>query len=209
MRGVSATQLRVAQDRFVAAWGQMGSNWGISRTMAEVHALLYITGDGLNTDEVMERLSISRGNASMSLRALVEWGLAQRVHRRKDRKEYFEAEQDPWALMRKVVRERVRRELHPALALLFEARDLTNPETRGSTDAASASATEISPVDASAGGGSASGDAEALTLQVERHNQRLDQLLELLQTVDRLAERFVGAEGKGLRLAASVLSRIP
>ncbi|MGQ0627727.1 MAG: GbsR/MarR family transcriptional regulator, partial [Phycisphaerales bacterium] len=94
------------QDRFIAAWGQMGSTWGISRTMAEAHALLYITGQPLCTDEVMERLKISRGNASMSLRALLDWGIIRRASKRGDRKEYFEAEQDVWTLLKAVVRER-------------------------------------------------------------------------------------------------------
>ncbi len=74
--------IREAQDRFIAAWGQMAGAWGISRTMAEVHALLYITGESLNTDEVMDRLQISRGNASMSLRSLLDWGIVERAHRR-------------------------------------------------------------------------------------------------------------------------------
>jgi HTH-type transcriptional regulator, glycine betaine synthesis regulator len=117
--------LAAAQDRFIAAWGQMGSTWGISRTMAETHALLYITGEPLCTDDVMERLAISRGNASMSLRALVDWAIVSRVHKRGDRKEYFQAEQDPWAMVQAIVRERLKREIHPVMAALFEVRDLT------------------------------------------------------------------------------------
>lgn len=117
--------LREAQDRFIATWGQMGSAWGISRTMAEVHALLFIEGDPLCTDDVMERLEISRGSASMSLRALVEWGVVSRTHKRGDRKEYFSADQDVWTLFRAVVRERMKREVDPLLASLFEIRDLT------------------------------------------------------------------------------------
>jgi len=119
-----------AQDDFVAAWGKMGSAWGISRTMAEAHALLYITGEPMCTDEIMDRLQISRGNASMSLRALVDWGVVSRTHRRGDRKEYFVAEQDVWAMFRAIVRERMRREVAPLLASLYEIRDLT-PDARG------------------------------------------------------------------------------
>ncbi|KAA0213451.1 MAG: ArsR family transcriptional regulator [Leptolyngbya sp. PLA3] len=111
------------QMRFVEAWGRMGSVWGISRTMAEVHALLYITGEPLCTDDVMEKLDISRGNASMSLRALVDWGIVGRVHKRGDRKEYFVAEQDVWTIFRSIVRERIKREVDPLLALLYEVRD--------------------------------------------------------------------------------------
>src|SRR5215831_16918351 len=124
--------LEKARTQFVAAWGQMGTTWGISRTMAEIHALLYITGQPLNTDEVMERLSISRGNASMSLRSLVEWGIVSRVHKRGDRKEYFEAEQDVWSMCRKVIRERLRREVHPLLTTLYEIRDTTADAGPGS-----------------------------------------------------------------------------
>jgi DNA-binding transcriptional regulator GbsR (MarR family) len=174
---VSADDLAAAQAQFIAAWGQMGTTWGISRTMAEIHALLYITGCPLNTDEIMERLSISRGNASMSLRSLVEWGIITRVHKRGDRKEYFEADQDVWALSRKVIRERLRRELHPILTSLYEIREATQ------------NAQPFAPVEA--------------------HNERLDALLDLVQTIDRLAERFVGSDAKGLKLAASVLSKLP
>ncbi len=119
--------LREAQDRFVAVWGQMAGAWGISRTMAEVHALLYISGVPLCTDDIMERLDISRGNASMSLRALLDWGIVERSHKRGDRKEYFECEQDVWAMFRAIVRERIKREVDPLLASLHEIRDLTPP----------------------------------------------------------------------------------
>lgn len=187
---ISAAQLVQAQDEFVAAWGQMGTSWGISRTMAEVHALLYISGRAMNTDEIMERLRISRGNASMSLRSLVEWGIVQRVHKRGDRKEYFEAEQDVWALARTIIRERLRREILPMLATLYEIRDQTGEAAAGASATAAASAEQVPAEDVAA------------------HNQRLDQLLELVQTIDRLGERFVGSEGKGLRLAASVLSKV-
>ncbi|MGE3107486.1 MAG: GbsR/MarR family transcriptional regulator [Phycisphaerales bacterium] len=177
-RVVSKQELDAARARFVAAWGQMGATWGISRTMAEIHALLYIRGEPLNTDEIMDELSISRGNASMSLRSLVEWGIVSRVHKRGDRKEYFQAEQDVWALCRTIIRERLRREIHPLMTALFEVRDMTQ-----------------------GAGGSAEG--------VSEHNKRMDDLLELMQMIDRLGERFVGSDGRGLRLAASVLSKVP
>jgi DNA-binding transcriptional regulator GbsR (MarR family) len=163
----------IAQDRFIAAWGQMGGSWGISRTMAEVHALLYITGDSLCTDDVMERLQISRGNASMSLRALLDWGIIVRAHKKGDRKEYFVAEQDIWSLFRAIVRERIRREVDPLLASLYEIRDMT-------------------------GQPASEGDRE--------HNQRLDAMLEFLGTLEALGHRFVSPAGKGLQLAASLLS---
>jgi DNA-binding transcriptional regulator GbsR (MarR family) len=127
----SKPSLTSAQDRFIATWGQMGSTWGISRTMAEVHALLFISGRALCTDDVMERLEISRGNASMSLRALVDWGVVHRAHKRGDRKEYFEAAGDVWTMLQAILRERMKREIHPALASLAEIRDETRSTGEG------------------------------------------------------------------------------
>lgn len=128
--------LVLAQDRFVAAWGNMGSAWGISRTMAEVHALLFIVGTPMCTDDIMARLQISRGNASMSLRALLDWGIVTRTFKKGDRKEYFQAEQDVWAMFRAIVRERMKREVDPLLATLHEIRD--DQALKHATDASAA-----------------------------------------------------------------------
>src|SRR5256714_13065824 len=84
-----AQQLRTSQDLFIRRWGEMGQTWGINRTMAEIHALLYITAQPLCTDDVMDRLHISRGNASMSLRALCDWGIIRRLHKRGERRGDF------------------------------------------------------------------------------------------------------------------------
>lgn len=126
--GGAAPVSRDVIEGFVEAWGHMGSVWGISRTMAEVHALLYITGEAMCTDEVMSALQISRGNASMSLRALLDWGLVGRAHRRGDRKDYFKAEQDVWSIFRAIVRERMKREIDPLLVNLHELSDRTAGE---------------------------------------------------------------------------------
>src|SRR5689334_25371527 len=91
-------QLRVAQDLFIRRWAEMGQTWGINRTMAEIHALPYICGTPLCTDDVMERLNISRGNASMSLRALCDWGIIRRLHKRGERREYLESLPAGWQL---------------------------------------------------------------------------------------------------------------
>lgn len=171
-----------AQDRFVAVWGQMGSAWGISRTMAEVHALLYITGAPMCTDDIMDRLQISRGNASMSLRSLVEWGVVERAHRRGDRKEYFQAEQDVWAMFRAIVRERMKREVDPTLASLYEIRDLTGVHADR--------ALKHTPEQDAA---------------LREHNQRLDNLLDFFQTAERVSQGFISPAGHGLRAAASLL----
>ena len=198
---VSKQQLTQAQDDFISSWGQMGSTWGISRTMAEIHALLYITGQPMCTDEVMERLAISRGNASMSLRALLDWGIVSKVHKRGDRKEYFQAELDVWTLSRKVIAERLRREIHPILANLAEIRDLTPAAEQA--DATHAPTTEHVPDQAIAGRVS-----DATPQEIAAHNERLDKLIELTQMIDTLGERFVSTEGKGLRAVANLISRV-
>lgn len=193
-RHISASQLRHAREQFIQAWGQMGPSWGISRTMAEAHALLYIHARPLNTDEVMDALQISRGNASMTLRALVEWGLVSRVHKRGDRKEYFEAEQDAWSMARTIIRERLRREILPLLATLHELRDETGEHGHAVAAESGMRVEEAASAD-----------------ELTAHNQRLDKLVELVETLDRLGERFVGSEGaggKGLQLAATLLSKV-
>ncbi len=159
----------------------MGSSWGIPRTMAEVHALLYITSRPMNTDEIMERLGISRGNASMSLRSLVEWGIIYREHVRGDRKEYFTAEQDVWKLFRTVLRERKKREIDPVIESLHACRDLTSPT-----------------VDRAAGP-----DLRSL----KRHNDRLDRLIEFMHLIEFISHRFISPSGQGLQKAAKLLSK--
>ncbi len=175
-----SSQLKEAQDRFVSVWGQMGSAWGISRTMAEVHALLFITGEPLCTDDVMERLQISRGNASMSLRALLDWGIVERVHRRGDRKEYFRAEQDVWAMFRAIVRGRMKREADPLRAQLYEIRDQTG-ERAGVRDP--------SP-------------------ELVAHNRRLEELLRFFNTLESVSNSFVSPAGRGLQAAARILGYV-
>ena len=109
-----------ARDEFVTQWGTIGTAWGINRTMAQVHALLITTGHLMSTDEIMEDLKISRGNAHKNLRDLVSWGLIRSVVRKGERKEFFEAEKNVWKMFCIILRERRRRELRPAQAALQE-----------------------------------------------------------------------------------------
>ncbi|PZR74531.1 MAG: transcriptional regulator [Chthoniobacterales bacterium] len=109
-----------ARDDFVTQWGTIGTAWGINRTMAQVHALLITSAHLLSTDEIMEDLKISRGNAHKNLRDLVSWGLIRSVVRKGERKEYFEAEKDVWKMFCIILRERRRRELRPAQTALHE-----------------------------------------------------------------------------------------
>jgi HTH-type transcriptional regulator, glycine betaine synthesis regulator len=118
--GTRNPELADLQERFVLHWGEMASTWGINRTMGQIHALLYISPEPLSTDEIMERLKISRGNASMNLRGLEDWGVIQRVHYTGDRREYFGPLTDVWDLFRNLVRERKRREFDPTLRSLKE-----------------------------------------------------------------------------------------
>lgn len=110
--------LQEAKNLLVRRWGEMGGYWGINRTMAELHALLFVTRKPLCTDDIMDQLKISRGNASMNLRALVDWGLISRVHQLGDRKEYFAADTDIWHMFETIMRERRRREVEPIIATI-------------------------------------------------------------------------------------------
>jgi DNA-binding transcriptional regulator GbsR (MarR family) len=112
------TKLEQARNLLVRRWGEMGGYWGINRSMAEIHALLFVTRWPLCTDEIIAQLRISRGNASMNLRALVDWGLIERVHQLGDRKEYFQADTDVWHMFETIMRERRRREVEPIIATI-------------------------------------------------------------------------------------------
>lgn len=121
-------ELAEAKQKFIEAWGKLGSEWGINRTMAQVHALLLISPEALTTEQVMEQLQISRGNANMTLRDLINWGLIEKQHRSGERKEYFYAEKDVWTIARQVAKERKRRELEPVLKLLTQLQAVEGDE---------------------------------------------------------------------------------
>jgi DNA-binding transcriptional regulator GbsR (MarR family) len=125
MKDTAQTKLQATRDEFVAQWGAMGSSWGINRTMAQIHALLMITPRALTTDEVMQDLKISRGNANTNLRELIGWGLIRSVIRKGERKEYFEAEKDVWKIFCTVAKERKRREIDPVLLVLRKCQEQT------------------------------------------------------------------------------------
>ena len=105
--------LKSARTRFVESWGEMGTAWGINKTMARIHAFLMVAEAPVTTDEVMEALAISRGNANMNLRALLDWGLVRRVSHPGERKEYFQSEKDVWTMCCRIARERKKREIEP------------------------------------------------------------------------------------------------
>jgi DNA-binding transcriptional regulator GbsR (MarR family) len=98
----------------------MGTRWGINRTMAQVQALLFISEVPLSADEIMDELQISRGNVSMSLRELINWGIVSKMHVKGERKEYYTTEKDVWKLFKVIVRERKKREIDPTVSVLHD-----------------------------------------------------------------------------------------
>jgi DNA-binding transcriptional regulator GbsR (MarR family) len=117
-------KLNEAKQQFIQSWGILGSQWGVNRTMAQVHALLLITSQPLSTDNIMEELSISRGNANMNIRDLINWGLVEKVIVQGDRKEYFSAEKDIWKVATKIMYQRKKRELDPMVKVLNQLTDI-------------------------------------------------------------------------------------
>lgn len=117
--------------RFVEHWGGMARAWGINSSMGELFALLYITGEDWNAEDLRARLDVSRGNVSMNLRELIGWGVVKKVHRPSERRELYRAESDVWTLFRRIMSERKRRELDPTLQVLD---DLAQAASEGSAD---------------------------------------------------------------------------
>lgn len=117
-------KLNEAKQQFIHSWGVLGSQWGINRTMAQVHSLLLVASKPLSTDDIMEELSISRGNANMNIRDLMEWGLLDKVIVPGDRKEYFTAEKDIWKVATRIMYQRKKRELDPMLKVLNQLSDI-------------------------------------------------------------------------------------
>jgi DNA-binding transcriptional regulator GbsR (MarR family) len=111
-------------DQFVLLWGEMASSWGINKTMAQIHALLYAETDPLDTDTIMRQLSISRGNANMNLRNLLHWQLIQKVHYKGQRKDFYTAEKDVWNIVAILIRERHQREIDPIKQNLIECLEI-------------------------------------------------------------------------------------
>ena len=109
-----------AKNKFIQTWGALGSQWGIKKTMAQIHALLMIAPEQLSMEDIMEELQISRGNASMNLRSLMEWGIVYKEYKQGERREFFTAEKDLDELAIKIAQERSKREIKPALKVLKE-----------------------------------------------------------------------------------------
>jgi DNA-binding transcriptional regulator GbsR (MarR family) len=177
-----AGDLQAALDRveqeFIDLWRGMSGLWGISPTMAQIHGLLFITGEVLSMDDLMARLQISRGNVSMNLARLLEWGLVRRVHRRGDRREYFEALGDVWEMFTLVAAQRKRREIDPMLNTLRQCGEQLSTDALG---------------------------AQAQDSRVSERRRRVGDLLAFLTLMDGLAQRFFESH-KSLRAAMDLLA---
>ena len=121
-----------AVDQFVSLWGDMASSWGINKTMSQIHALLYAQSNPLDTDSIMKKLDISRGNANMNLHRLLEWELIKKVKYPKDRKDYYLAETDIWNIVSTIIRERQQQEIAPIRTELLQC--INTLEQGGLTD---------------------------------------------------------------------------
>ncbi len=117
-------KLTEAKQQFISSWGAFGTQWGINRTMAQLHALLLVSVNPLTQDEMMEQLSISRGNVNMNIRDLIGWGLVDRVIISGERREYFTAEKDIWKVATQIIKERKKRELDPMIKMLSQLENI-------------------------------------------------------------------------------------
>ncbi len=113
-----------AKYKFIQAWGTLGSNWGIKKAMAQIHALLLISPEPLSAEEIMEELQMSRGNVNMNVRALMDWGIVEKENKAGERKDFFRADKDVWELARQVSRERRRREIEPIIKVLQQVQEV-------------------------------------------------------------------------------------
>lgn len=113
-------KLSEAKEKFIHSWGSLGSNWGVNRTMAQIHALFLISDDLLSAEDIMEALQISRGNTNMNVRTLIDWGLLYKEYQAGERKEFFRGEKDIWKVAQRVMKARQRQELDPMLDILTQ-----------------------------------------------------------------------------------------
>jgi len=114
------SKLSPVQQKFILHWGEMGTKWGINRTVAQIHALLFMSPRPLHADDIVETLRVARSNVSTSLKELQGWGIVRRVHVMGDARDHFESMKDVWEMFRVVLDERKKREIDPTLAVLRE-----------------------------------------------------------------------------------------
>lgn len=125
--------LQEGKEKFIQSWGTLGSNWGINRTMAQIHALLLISQEALSADDIIEELKISRGNANMNIRALIDWGLVYKELKPGERREFFVAEKDMWEVVKNIIIQRKKKELEPMLRVLDELSSVEGDDEQAET----------------------------------------------------------------------------
>ena len=113
-------ELEAAKIKYIHTWGSLATNWGVNKTMAQVHALLLVSIKPLSSEDIMETLKISRGNVNMNVRALIDWGIVRKEFVVGERKDFFVADKDIWELFKQVTKERKKREIEPVLKVLEE-----------------------------------------------------------------------------------------
>lgn len=117
-------KFKEAKNHFISQWGNLSGEWGMNRTMGQIHALLLISEESLSAEDLIEQLDVSRGNVNMSVRSLIDIGLVERVHKIGERREFFKAEKDPYCMMIKITQYRRQKEIEPLLKLLSEMNDI-------------------------------------------------------------------------------------
>jgi len=173
----AAARANVEHD-FVELWGSMSSLWGINPTMARIHGALFISNSAMTMDDIMEKLAISRGNVSMNLTKLLEWGLVKRVHRPGDRRDWYESIDDVWEMFTVIAAQRKRREIDPLLNTLRRCKEQLSHEALG---------------------------AKADDPAVRAQHQRISDMLKFLTLMEGLSQRFF-ASHRSLRAAVELLS---
>src|SRR5579872_4505162 len=118
-------------ERYILHWGEMGTRWGVNRSVAQIHALLFLAGRPITAEEIADTLGLARSNVSTSLKELQGWQLIQMTHLLGDRRDHFEAKRDTWDMLMTIVEERKRREIDPTIAMLRQcvAEGENDPET--------------------------------------------------------------------------------
>jgi DNA-binding transcriptional regulator GbsR (MarR family) len=117
-------KLDEAKQQYISIWGSLATSWGISKTMAQVHALLLVSENPLSAEEIMDQLKISRGNVNMNVRGLIDWGIVSKTFVPGERKEFFIAEKDIWEVFKQITKERKKREIEPVIKSLNELQNI-------------------------------------------------------------------------------------
>ncbi len=174
--------IAAARREFIDLWGQMANHWGINRTMAQIHALLMVTAEPLTAEQLMEELQISRGNVSMNLRDLINWGIVRRTSTPGDRRDFFTTEADVWAMFQVIMRERKKRELDPLLTRLEECLRLAGKKPESS-------------------------DSPAERAAHESYVKRVAELRDFFNTFDRLFLRVLDSQPGSLSRAVKIIDK--